>query len=179
MTRFLIRRIAAVLAVSAGLAGPAIAEGSAFSGGVSYNSDVGLAVAISPDKKAFTATFSGLTAVIDGPQSLAPVASRQVSFVLPIQDFSKDEVMTVFVSGFVSSQAGADAHVVVTVNEQTSSLDFYAAEEKEFLQKIEYKPGTAREVRITIFVLASRNSKSGAAVSAIVNSVDNDLAKHK
>ena len=37
-----------------------------FGPGPTFNSDVGFDIALSPDKKAFTATFSGLQAIIDG-----------------------------------------------------------------------------------------------------------------
>jgi hypothetical protein len=49
-------------------------EAPTFSTGVAFSLD------LSPDKKAFTATFSGLHAVIDGT-SAAPIATRVFSFL--------------------------------------------------------------------------------------------------
>ena len=43
-----------------------VANDATFGPGITFNTDVGFDIAISPDKKAFTALFGGLEAVIDG-----------------------------------------------------------------------------------------------------------------
>jgi hypothetical protein len=66
-----------------------------------YNSDVGFALAVSDDKKAFTATFSGLSISLD-PNSSAPVTSRVFTFVLPLSGADPDAEIPFFVSGFIA-----------------------------------------------------------------------------
>ena len=52
-------------------------------GGPTFNSDVGFDIGFSDDKKAFTATFSGLVVSLDATGS-APIVTRVFSFALPL-----------------------------------------------------------------------------------------------
>jgi hypothetical protein len=52
-----------------------VTSDATFGPGPTFNSDVGFDIALSPDKKAFTAMFSGLEAIIDG-KSAPPIVTR-------------------------------------------------------------------------------------------------------
>src|SRR5258708_38184781 len=75
----------ATLSIILAVAGsPALGAGDAtFGQAPTFNSDVGFSLAVSPDKKAFTASFSGLAVSIDGKSS-APIVTRVFSFSLPL-----------------------------------------------------------------------------------------------
>ena len=111
-------------------------QDATFGQGPTFNTDVGFSFDLSDDRKAFTATFSGLEAVVDG-DSASPIATRVFSFSLP-------------------------------ANSNTS-----------FVQPHKYTAGDAADVRVTVFLLANRDSKSDSGVHVIVNTIDTDMVKHE
>ena len=82
-------------------------------------------------------------------------------------------------SGFAFSEKGANAHLVFSVNDQSSVTDFPADSNSSFVQQLKYKPGNAAEARITVFLLADRDSKSDSAVHVTVSAIDTDMALGK
>jgi len=158
-------------------ASPVLADDAKFAG-PTFNSDVGFDIGISQDKKAFTALFSGLVASIDGV-SAAPIVTRTVSFILPLSGAAPGTEIPFFVSGAVITKKAANGHLIVTLNEQTTAVDFPPETDKSFIQTIKYKVGYSPEVRITVFLVADRDSKSDGAVNLTVSAIDTDLAKHQ
>jgi hypothetical protein len=152
-----------------------VMQDAAFGQAATFNSEVGFDLAVSPDRKAFTATFSGLEAVIEG-KSAAPVATRVFSFSIPLSGADPEWEIPFSVSGFAFSEKEASAHLVFSVNNQTSVTDFPADSDSSFVQQLKYKPGNATEARITVFLLADRDSKSDSAVHVTVNAIDTDMA---
>ena len=149
-----------------------------FGPGPTFSTDVGFDLALSPDKKAFTATFGGLEAIIDG-KSAPPIATRVFSFSIPLAHAGPGQEIPFFVSGFAVAEKGANAHLVFSVNDQ-SSIAYLPTESKEdFVHQLKYKATDATEARITVFLLASRDSKSDAAVHLNVTAIDTDIAKHR
>ncbi len=146
-------------------------------GGPTFNSDVGFNIDISDDKKAFTATFSGLVVSLDAGS--APIVTRAFSFALPLSGASPGVEFPFFVSGFVSSQEGANGHLLFSVNDQSMVVDFPKNSDNDFVQQFNYKVGSASELRISVFLLADRDSKSGAAVNLNVLAIDTDTVKHQ
>jgi hypothetical protein len=142
-----------------------------------FNTDVGFSLALSPDKKAFTATFSGLQAVIEG-RSAAPIATRVFSFSLPLSGAERGQEIPFFVSGFVFSEKEAAAHLVFSANNQTTVTDFPANSDSDFVQQLKYTAGDAADARITVFLLADRDSNSDSRVHVNVLAIDTDTAKH-
>jgi len=94
-----------------------------FGKAATFNSDVEFALAVSDDKKAFTATFSGLGVSLD-PKSSTPVASRVFTFALPLSGATPDTEIPFFVSGFAFSEQAGNGHLVFSVNDQTMVADF-------------------------------------------------------
>jgi hypothetical protein len=101
-----------------------MANGDAMFGqAATFNSDAGFVLAVSDDKKAFTATFSGLAVSLD-PGSSTPVVTRVFTFVLPLSGAAPDTEIPFFVSGFAFSEKGANGHLVFSINDQTTVVDF-------------------------------------------------------
>ena len=149
-----------------------------FGKAATFNSDVEFALAVSDDKKAFTATFSGLGVSLD-PRSSTPVASRVFTFALPLSGAAPDTEIPFFVSGFAFSEKAGNGHLVFSVNDQTMVADFPGKSDQEFVQEFKFKARSASEVRLTVFLLADRESKSDATVKLNVTAIDTDLVKHK
>jgi len=84
-----------------------------------------------------------------------------------------------FVSGFVLSQEGANGHLLFSVNDQSMVVDFPINSNNDFVQQFKYKVDSASELRISVFLLADRDSKSGAAVNLNVLTIDTDTARHQ
>jgi hypothetical protein len=146
-------------------------------GGPTFNSDVGFNIGFSDDKKAFTATFSGLGVSLDAKGS-APIVTRVFSFALPLSGADPGAEIPFFVSGFVLSQKGANGHLLFSVNDQTMVVDFPENSNNDFVQQLKYKAGDASELRISVFLLADRDSQSDAAVNLNVQAIDTDIVKH-
>ena len=150
-------------------------QDAAFGQAATFNSDVGFELAVSPDKKAFTATFSGLETGIQG-QSASPVATRLFSFSIPLSAADLGYEIPFTVQGFTLSGKQTSAHLMFTVNDQTSVVDFPAETDSSFVHQLKYKAGNATEARITAFLLADRDSRSDSGVHIMVNAIDADLA---
>lgn len=143
-----------------------------------FSTDVGFSFALSPDKKAFTANFSGLEVVIEG-KSASPIATRVFSFSLPLSGAEPGQEIPFFVSGFAFSEKEATAHLVFSVNNQTTVTDFPANSKTDFVQELKYTAGDAADVRITVFLLADRDSNSDSGVHINVIAIDTDIVKYK
>jgi len=109
---------------------------------------------------AFTATFSGLAVSLD-PKSSTPVAARVFTFVLPLSGATPDTEIPFFVSGFVFSEEGGNGHLIFSINDQTMVTDFPGNSDQSFVQQLKFNIGSASEVRLTVFLLADRDSKIG------------------
>jgi hypothetical protein len=148
-----------------------------FGPGPTFNTDVGFDIALSPDKKAFTAMFSGLEAIIDG-KSAPPIVTRVFSFSIPLAHAEPGQEIPFFVSGFAVAEKGANAHLMFTVNDQSTTAYLPTESNEGFVHQLKYKATDATEARITVFLLANRDSKSDAAVHLNVSTIDTDIVKH-
>jgi hypothetical protein len=178
MLRNAIRGLAAfsfVLAVS----GNSAVAGDVTFQGAPFNSSVGFDMAFSSDKKAFTVTFSGLEAIVLQGQLASPIATRVFSFSVPVSGADVGTEIPFFVQGMADLDKGTNAQLMFAVNDQ-SSMAYLPAESKDsFLHEFRYKATGAKEARVTVFLLASRDSKAAANAYLSVSSIDTDVLKHK
>lgn len=151
-------------------------QDAAFGQAAKFNTDVGFNLAVSPDKRAFTATFSGLEAIIQGA-SAAPIATRVFSFSIPLSGADSGQEIPFTVQGHSLSEKEATAHLVFSINDQTTVVDFPANCDSSFVQQLKYKAGNAADARITVFLLADRDSRSDAGVQVSVASIDAELGQ--
>jgi hypothetical protein len=179
MATVALQRGAFVLSFILGIAAHGSVLAATFGQAPTYNSDVGFALNVSPDKKAFTAVFAGLEVHLEGKLP-APVLMRTFSFVLPVSDAEKGSEIPFFVQGSASFEKGASGRLVFMVNDQTMVVHFSENPKRDdFLRDLKYKVGAAPELRITIIVMVDRDSKSGAGAYLNVSVVDTDVLKHK
>ena len=104
---------------------------------------------------------------------------RVFSFSLPLSHAEPGPNIPFFVSGFAFSEKEATAHLVFSVNDQTTVTDFPANSNTDFVQQLNYTTGDAADARITVFLLADRDSNSDSGVHVIVTAIDTDTAKYK
>ena len=136
-----------------------------------FNSDVERNLGISDDKKAFTVTFNGLGVSLAAKGS-APIVTRAFSFALSLSGCEPGVEIPFNIAGFVGGEKGANAHLLFSVNDQTMVVDFPENSNTDFSQQLKYKVGNASELRITVFLLADRDSTSDAGVAVNVLSMD-------
>jgi hypothetical protein len=151
-------------------------QDAAFGQAATFNTDVGFSLAVSPDRKAFSANFSGLEVIIQGT-SAAPIATRVFSFSIPLSGTYPGQEIPFTVQGHSLSQKEATAHLVFSVNDQTTVVDFPVNSDASFEQKLKYKAGDATDARITVFLLADRDARSDSGVQVNVVSIDADLGQ--
>ena len=151
---------------------------AAFGQAASFNTDVGFELGVSPDKKAFTANFSGLEVIIDGT-SAAPIATRVFSFSVPLSGTDPGQEIPFTVQGHCLSEKEAAAHLVFSVNDQSTVVDFPVNSDSSYVHQLKYKAGKAADARIAVYLLADRDSRSGSAVQVNVTSIDADLGQKR
>jgi hypothetical protein len=176
LSRIFTTGITVVIAVVLTWSGLALGAGSGtFGNAPTYNSDTGFTLSLSDDKKAFTALFSNLLVQLI-PNSPQPIITRTFSFSLPLSGIDSGTEIPFFISGAASCGKGTSAHLVFTVNDQTMVADFPEnTTNTDFVQQLKYKAGSASEIRVTINLMADRDSKSGGEAFLNVLAIDTDL----
>ena len=155
-----------------------VTNDATFGPAATFNTDAGFTLALSPDKKTFTATFSGLEVIIGGT-SAPPIVTRVFSFSIPLKDTVPGQEIPFVVQGFAEPGKGANAHLVFTVNDQSSTAYFPTQLKEGFVHQLNYKVTDAAEARVTVFLLVNRDSKSGSDAYLNVSTIDTDITKHK
>ena len=161
-----------------------VAGDATFGPGPTFNTDTGFKLDLSPDKKTFTATFDGLEVLINGTPA-PPIVTRVFSFSIPLKDVEPGQEIPFFVQGIAQLENGANAHLVFTVNEQSTtaylppgSKDDDEALRDGFVHQMNYKATGAAEAKVTVFLLINRDSKSGSGAYLNVSTIDTDITKH-
>ena len=153
-----------------------VTSDATFGQGPAFSTDTGFTPAVSPDRKTFTATFSDLVAMLDTGST--PIVTRTFSFSIPLADVEPGDEIPFFVSGTAEFEKGANVHMVFTVNDQSTTAYFPVAPEKAYVHRLTYKATDAKEARVTVLLLASRDSKSRVQAFLNVMTIDTDATKH-
>ena len=157
-----------------------------------FQSDDKFEYGLSPDKKAFTLTFSNLEVGIDGGKmpdkvakrmrsaaTKAPVVTRVFSIVIPVNN-GKPIKTSFFANGYVLTEQGAHGTLLFSVNGKNTLVRFGPKSDKSFLQKLDFKAASASDIRMTVFLLVERDGKyPGASAYLNVSAIDTDLAAAK
>jgi hypothetical protein len=155
----------------------AVTSDATFGPGPTFNTDVGFTLALSSDKKAFTATFSAFEAIIE--KKSPPIATRVFSFSIPLADAEPGKEIPFFVMGTAEFEKGANAHLVFSVNDQSTTAYFPSSSDEGFVHRLNYKVTDAKEAKVTVFLLVSRDSTSEVEAYLNVSTIDSGIAKHK
>ena len=115
-------------------------------------------LAVSPDQRALTLTFSDFVART-GSGSSVPVASRLFNFVAPLEGDEKRVEIEVGISAGLVLQKGATATIVASVNGQTATADFTGEADDSPVHKLKFVSEKPTECRLSVLLLAGRDSK--------------------
>ena len=141
-------------------------------------SDIQIGLDVSPDKQAFTLAFDGLEVAIPVGKSL-PMATRAFYLALPLEDSGKGVELTFSVQGYVTTEEGATATMVFSVNGQTTVADFPGTADKDFLQQLKFAADKPSECRLCVFLLVGGNSEAYLNVTAIDAEIQSPKKKKK
>jgi hypothetical protein len=139
-------------------------DGVTFGEKLTYSSLKTADYSLSDDRKAFEIRFNpGLAAgvgtpVYDGLHAThAPINTRVYSAVIPA---TGNNLNTSFVlNGFGMTEAGTNATLVLTVNDQHSVTHFGAdREEGAFTATLPYRAEVASDLRLTVVLIAERDA---------------------
>jgi hypothetical protein len=147
-------------------------------GNPTFNNDVGFKLDRSDDKQAFTVSFSGLIVSINDSGS-APIVAREFSFAVPLSGVDVGAEIPFAVSGFAGVEKGANAHLTFIVNDQMMTAVFQENWRDDYVKQFSFKSDSASELRITIVLVANRDSTSSAGATLNVLSIDTDINKQQ
>jgi hypothetical protein len=159
------------------------AKGAGFGDKLIFQSMDGIDYSVSADKQAFTILFtSALEAEVGSPPTPTspdpPVGTQAFAVVIPVSGQNIDTNFVV--TAVVIVNEGAEAALVLAVNDKTTVMRFPPGTDKEVLVQLKYRAKTASDIRLTLFLLAERDQahpKAGATVH--VSAIDTDLALAK
>jgi hypothetical protein len=147
-------------------------------GNPTFNNDVGFKLDPSDDKQAFTASFSGLIVSINDAGA-APIVAKEFSFAVPLSGVDSGTQIPFAVSGFAGVEKGANAHLIFIVNDQMMTATFQENPRGDYVKQFSFKSDSASELRITLVLVANRDSTSNAGATLNVLSIDTDLNKRQ
>ena len=147
-------------------------EDVTFGKSLTYSSIQEVAYNLSDDKKAFTITLqtalaAGVgTPVFDGlALTGAPINTRIYSAVVPAT--GKNLKTTFVLNGFGSTDPGTSTKLVLTVNDQHSVTHFGPRGDQAFTVMMPFQAEAATDIRITVVVIAERDSTHPDATALI------------
>jgi hypothetical protein len=151
--------------------------GVTFGEGPTFSSEKKIAYHLEDDKQAFEIRFdttlaAGVgTAIFDGvPKTDAPVSTRIYSAVIPAT--GKNVKTSFVVNGFGATEAGTNTVLMLSVNDQHSVTHFAPnRKDQAFLAALPYRAKTVTDVRLTVVLVAERDSThpDGSALIAITD----------
>lgn len=141
-----------------------------FGPAAAFLTDAQFIAAVSPDKKAITATFGNFTLELTANSSQA-IVKRDFSFTIPFKAGAPDQEIFLTLQGFMFAEKGVNGHLILCANGQTSFIDF-AEVDDSILHHVKVAAGTGSELQVTIILVLARDSKSNAQANLSISSID-------
>jgi hypothetical protein len=144
--------------------GAAAADQTTFGEALSFSSEQKTDFNRSGDKHAFTTTFSGLELGLGNGPVPAPIVTRTYSLAIPLSDAEQGAEIPFHFQGYAFCQEGVNAYAVVSVNGQTSTINFPPGHDQSFVHSMVFKaPYAVSDVRLTILLAVERDAKHRTA----------------
>lgn len=141
-----------------------------------YQSENKFEVGVSDDKRAMTITFSDFVVQVEASKLPAPILSHVFSLVVPLEGNDKMAEIEFIISAFILTTEGATATLLTSINGQTTVADFPANTDQSFEQVLKFTAQSPSECRLSVFLLAGRNStKNNAAAHLSVTAIDAEV----
>lgn len=161
-------------------------DGLTFGAKLTHSSTEKVGFSVSDDEKAFEIRFeTALAAGVGNPvfdgleRTPAPISTNVYSAVIPVA--GKGGVKTSFVAnGFGVTEPGTNTMLILTVNDQLSVTHFASKKDEAFTVAFAYRPKAVTDIRLTVVLIAERDSTHPAASALIaVTDVSADAALKK
>jgi hypothetical protein len=160
-------------------------DGLTFGAKLAHSSKEKVDFSVSDDKKAFEIRFDTALAagvgnpVFDGIEKTpAPMSTSVYSAVIPA---TGKAVKTSFAAnGFGVTESGTNTMLILTVNDQHSVAHFTGKKDEALTVTLEYKAKTVTDIRLTVVLIAERDSAHPTASALVaVTDVSADAALKK
>lgn len=130
---------------------------------------------LSPDRKAASVLFTNLSARLSTLQKGPAIATREISFRLPVEDTKTELRLKQDIRGFVQCQPGATAVAFIRLGGATNlvNLSTVCQEGKEFVETfyVTLAPGT--DYQGTVFLVVDRSDSCGTQEAQLtIDSID-------
>lgn len=130
-----------------------------------YQSENKFEVGVSDDKRAMTITFSDFGVQVEAGKSPTPMLSRVFSLIVPLEGNDKMAEIEFIVNAFILTLEGATATLLTSINGQTTVTDFPANTDQSFEQVLKFTAQSPSECRLSVFLLAGRDSTNNDAAA--------------
>ncbi len=178
------RRILPVLSFIGALAMSGSADAANVSFGPStFQSDEACAFSLTDDKLAFTVQCSDLQVHMEPgklPERVKrnmrasatkdPIAMRAFSVVIPTTNKARVR-LPISVEGFVLTEAGVQATLMLIVNGETTVVKFGPKSDRSYVKNIVYRAKSASDLRLTAVLLVERETATPSAAGFLGLSV--------
>lgn len=142
-----------------------------------FTSEEPLDLSVSPDGQALTITYSDFEVLVDSAAS-APIATRVKSVALPVEGFADGVKVAVRVDGFAFATDGAAGSAVIIVNGNAGVERAAPGADNEFVHEVVADGSGAAECRISVILVAERDSENPDAVARLnVLSLDAEISR--
>ena len=148
-----------------------------------FQSDEACAFTLTDDKLAFELKCSDLQVVMDPgklPENVrsrvragtakGPIAMRAFSVVIPTTNKVRVR-LPISVDGFVLTEAGAQATLLLVVNGETTVVKFPPKSDRSYVKNLVYRAKYASDVRLTAVLITERETASPGAAAFLGLSV--------
>ena len=148
---------------------------AAFGSGWTGRGDNGFDLAVSGDGQAITLTFAEIEADVDAGKSPELFAARVFSAVLPIDGDGAVDI-AFRAQGFAAASKGATAYAVLSVNGQSTVLQFSGDTDESFLQQLIVANGPASPCHLVVVAVVERDpAYPDAAATLRPSTVDAEI----
>jgi len=164
-----------------------VKPGATFGEKPTFSSEQNILYHLEDDKKSFAIAFDGFGTKVGtvgftgAPDTKAPVSTRVYSAVVPVT--GKNISASFVVNGFVVTEPGSNAVLVLSVNDKQVVTNFAPGMDNQaFTVSLKYRAKSVSDIRLSVYLLAERDSAhpDASALVAITDiSSDAALAKKR
>ena len=138
--------------------------------------DAGMEIALSGDRQAFTVTFLGLEVIAE--EGRTPIATRVVSFVVPVEGATKDAQITLKLDGFASVNDGATGLLTLTANGEALTKYLAPGMDGQMAHELRIEAADTPACRVSLCLVGERDSDMPDAIARFsVLTLDGELTR--
>lgn len=141
---------------------------------VAADPELAFDVSVSDDKRAFTITFAGFVAALDG-RGASSSEARLFSIPIPVDRGGGQAEIEFATTGFALTTQGGTATIVLSVNGHSVLADFGEDADDSFVKTVTVPAAPIDECRLFVLLLAGRDPTGDGAAHLNVNTIDAEI----